>query len=287
MSQKQRKQQAVLIRDIVDAENKAKRERSAESNKNTEEMMVIMNEPNDDEESTHDGGESDASQRVRAATPVAAATSGDPLASLPAAGRPGYSRVARTGEVAYIKNRSDSLLAPCYYDTEDEEEENPDEILAATDEVEIEVAIDSGAVAHVVGPSQLPGSITVEQPEHGKLRNFVAANNGKIKNFGKANVRMELDTGNEINNTFQVADVSRPLHSVGVIADTKKEVLFTSGEAVVVPEGALSKFLGAIRQIAKYPRKGGLYVAKMKAKNPNPKPKPTTASTFGRQGPRR
>jgi hypothetical protein len=81
--------------------------------------------------------------------------------------------------------------------------------------------------------------------------------------------------------------VSRPLRSAGIIADTKKEVLFTRGEAVVVPEGALSKFLGAIRQIAKYPRKGGLYVARMKAKNPNPKPKPTPASTFGRQGPRR
>ena len=36
-----------------------------------------------------------------AATPVAADTSRDPLASLPAEGRPGYSRVARTGEAAY------------------------------------------------------------------------------------------------------------------------------------------------------------------------------------------
>ncbi len=303
-SQKQWKKQAVLVRDIVEAENKEKRERSVENNKNMEKMMVTMNEPNDDE-------------RIKTTTPAATAVSGDPLASLPSTGRPGYSRAARTG-AAGLKRRdgitgtgsihgcptgtgsihkvsleevdiplTETFLGPCYYDTEDEEEENPDEILAATDEVEIEVAIDSGAVAHVAGPSQLPGSITVEQPEHGKLRNFVAANNGKIKNFGKANVRMELDTGTEINNTFQVADVSRPLHSVGVIADTKKEVLFTRGEAVVVPEGALSKFLGAIRQIAKYPRKGGLYVARMKAKNPNPKPKPTPASTFGRQGPRR
>ncbi len=84
-----------------------------------------------------------------------------------------------------------------------------------------------------------------------------------------------------------MADVSRPLHSMGVIADTGKEILFTKGEAVVVPEGALSRFLGSVRQLAKYRRKGGLYVAKMKARNPNPKPKPGTASSFGRQGPRR
>ena len=45
------------------------------------------------------------------ATPVAAATSGDSLASLTAAGRPGYPRVARTGEVAYMKDRNDSPAA--------------------------------------------------------------------------------------------------------------------------------------------------------------------------------
>ena len=182
---------------------------------------------------------------------------------------------------------AETLLAPCYFDPDDEEELSSNEILAATDEVEIEVAADTGAVAHVVGPKHLPGSIAVTQPEDGKLRNFVSANDGKIKNYGKANVQLVQEDGTVIENTFNVADVSRPLHSMGVIADTGKEILFTKGEAVVVPEGALSKFLGSIRQLAKYRRKGGLYVAKMKARNPNPKPKPGTASSFGRQGPRR
>jgi transcription antitermination factor NusG len=125
----------------------------------------------------------------------------------------------------------------------------------------------------------------VEQPEDGKLRNFVGANNSRIKNFGKAKVVMTTDDGKDIMNTFNVADVSRPLHAVSVVCDTDKEVLFTKGEAVVVPDGALSRFLGTIKAIAKYPRKGGLYVARMRVKNP--RPKPATASGFGRQGTRR
>ncbi len=233
LSQKQRKKQALLIKDIVNAESTARRREDARPGKQDFQTMVMSdsNEPNDD----------------------------------------------------YFNGNLDRVLAPCYYETEDEEDDP--EILAATNEIDIEVAIDSGAVAHVAGPNHLPGNTPVEQPEDGKLRNFVAANGGKIKNFGEADVAMVQDSGQDICNTFQVADVSRPLHSVGVITDTKKEVLFTSAGAVVVPDRALSKFLGTIKAIAKYPRKGGLYVAKMRAKNP--KPKPATASGFGRQGQRR
>ena len=42
-----------------------------------------------------------------------------------------------------------------------------------------------------------------------------------------------------------------------------------AGQAVVVPEGSLSKFLGGITTSAKYTRKGGLYVTKVRARNPN------------------
>ena len=177
----------------------------------------------------------------------------------------------------------DRTVAPCYY--EEDDDEDGEEILAATEETEANVALDSGAVAHVVGPNELPGNTPVEQPEDGRLRNFVGANNSRIKNYGKAKVEMTTDDGKTITNTFNVADVSRPLHAVSVVCDTNKEVLFTKGEAVVVPDGALSRFLGAIKAIAKYPRKGGLYVAKMRVKNP--RPKPATASGFGRQGTRR
>ena len=291
MSQKQRKKQAVLIRDIVDAENKAKRERSAESNKNTEEMMVIMNEPNDDEESTHDGGESDASQRVRAATPVAAATSGDSLASLTAAGRPGYPRVARTGEVAYMKDRNDSPAAGrgsspdikvadtglpdtdsvhplgCLY-----YEDYGEDVIAVTDapeEVSVEVAVDSGAVDNVVGPDDLPGGVKVEPNKTGK--HFIGANSATITNHGMCTTILKDDRGQQIRCPWRVADVTRPLHSVSRITgpeegDGDHDVLFTNKKCVVVPPGVVEKIIAtlAIKPITEYKRKGGLYVAKMK-----------------------
>ena len=92
---------------------------------------------------------------------------------------------------------------------------------------------------------------------------------------------LEQENGREIDGTFQVADVTRPLHSTSRICDNKHEILFTAGEATVVPEGSLSRFLGQVRAVAKYPRLGGLYVAKMKAKAPRKK------SGFTRQGPKR
>ncbi len=120
----------------------------------------------------------------------------DPLASLPL-GRPGYHSAPSTDASSDLEDGDlDRVVAPCYY--EEDGEENSEEILAATEETEVDVAIDSGAVAHVVGPDDLPGNTPVEQPEDGKLRNFVAANNGRIKNFGKAKVVMTTDGGKDI-----------------------------------------------------------------------------------------
>ena len=94
---------------------------------------------------------------------------------------------------------------------------------------------------------------------------------------------MVTEDGKNINNVVQVADVTRALHSTGLICDTKKEVLFTETEAVVVPAGALSKFLGSLKKVAAYKRKGGLYVAKMKIRK-RVNPDSASASPFGRQG---
>ena len=171
------------------------------------------------------------------------------------------------------------------------EEDEDDEINAAAheDRTEIEVAADSGAVANCASPKDLPASAVVKVPTHKKLRNFVDASGGGIKNHGEAEVILEQEGDfADVLSTFQVTDVVRPLHSVGEICDGRTveehEVLFTSGEATVVPAGALSRFLGQIKQQAKYRRKGkGLYLAKMYAK-PKSKPDKAKAPGFGRQG---
>ncbi len=145
------------------------------------------------------------------------------------------------------------------------------------------MAIDSGCVAHTANPANIPGNVNVIKPEDPKkLGNFVGAGGHTIKRYGKATVELEADDGGVIGNTFQVAAVTRPLHSVSVVADANHEVLFTKGEATVVPEGSLSKYLMYIKAVAKYQRKGGLYVARMRARAPK-----AAKSTFGRPGQRR
>ena len=61
---------------------------------------------------------------------------------------------------------------------------------------------------------------------------------------------------------YNVADVTRTLHSTGQICDHGYETLHTKYGAVVVPEGSLSKFLAEDMVVTKYARKsGGLYLA--------------------------
>ena len=163
------------------------------------------------------------------------------------------------------------------------ESDDDDEVLNMDDEVEIEVAQDSGSVDHCASPKDIPKAVKVMKPENGRLRNFVAANGDRIKNYGKAHVSLIQEGGNVVDGSFNVADVTRPLHSTGKICDESKEVLFTKGEATVVPAGALSQFLGAVRHIAKYKRDGGLYLAKMKVRVRRDG-KPANKPGFGRQG---
>ena len=155
------------------------------------------------------------------------------------------------------------------------------DVLEIDEEIWMWVAADSGAVDHVTPPKSLPGSLEVTRTS--RTRDFVAANNDPIKNHGECTTTLEQENGTEVQNVFQVAEVSRPLHSVSKICDNQKEMLFMQDQAVVVPAGTFANLLGSVRVIAKYPRQGGLYVAKMKAKNP----KAAKTSSFGRPGARR
>ncbi len=163
------------------------------------------------------------------------------------------------------------------------EMESDDEILNAEEEKIIEVAVDSGCVAHCAEPDCIPPSVSVKPPPPGS-KNFVGAGGHTIKRYGKAEVVLEQENGSEVNNVFQVADVTRPLHSVSQIADTNKEILFTKGECLVVPEGALSRYLKGIKVFARYGRRGGLYLSRMTVRDPKKKREPRPKSGFARPG---
>ena len=132
-------------------------------------------------------------------------------------------------------------------------------------EVEVDVAADSGACAHVFGPDDLPGNVKVNNVVR---RRFHGANNSPIEHHGEAVVHLVQEDGTVATSTVQVAEVCRPLHSVSTICDGKKEMLYTDEEAVVVPKGSLSKFLAQCQRLATYPRVGGLYVARVKVRSP-------------------
>ena len=198
------------------------------------------------------------------------------------------SRAKETFIVEDFEYRPPGQVAVCEYAEEDEEGEENDEVNAAEDVLTVPVALDSGTVEHVAGPAHLPASTPVVKPASGrKSRNFVGANGSHIANYGEAAVEMEQEDETVISGSFHVADVTRPLHSTSRICDSVSkscpaghEVLYTKGEAVVVPEGSFSRFLGQVRRVATYKRTGGLYVARMKLRTPKIK------ADFTRQGPK-
>jgi hypothetical protein len=188
------------------------------------------------------------------------------------------SQVQESNDGGDTPNHEPNVLFPLEYAKPDE-----DLIANAEEKMEILVAMDSGCVAHTVHPRHVPSTVAID--DSGINRDFTDAGGGSIANHGKIAITLEQEDLADVDSSASVADVCRPLHSVSTTCDTGKEVLFTRGMCTVVPEGALSRFLGQIRHHARYPRKGGLYVAKMRVKargSKDPKPKPKAG--FGRQG---
>ena len=148
---------------------------------------------------------------------------------------------------------------------EDEEEEARIMELAMT-EMELEVALDSGSVAHVANPSHLPADAVVVPNETG--RHFQGANESHIENYGTCRTRLQdLQTNVVADCGWSVAEVARPFHAVckltGTVEEPKHDVLFTASRAVVVPHGIVERLLKTEKPLMQYDRKGGLFVARM------------------------
>ncbi len=157
-------------------------------------------------------------------------------------------------------------------------EEEEDELLGNIRErVRIRPAMDSGAVANVLHPKDLPADAEPKPNTSG--RHFVGANNSKIEKYGSCVTKLESDLG-VIGCNWQLADVSRPLHSVSEVTGPvehpvgKQDVLFNNRKCVVVPPGVVDRILKELRikPVAEYQREGNLYLADM------------VMSTFGRPG---
>ena len=140
---------------------------------------------------------------------------------------------------------------------------DPVSILAATDkweDIEFEVALDSGAVVHVCAPSDVPGYAVQESPGSRRGQQFLMGDGGTIDNLGQSSLNLQ-DNGKDLQSVFQIAAVTRPLMSVGRICDQGHSILFNATMAVVNAEDG--------SELCRFERQsGGLYIAKLKLTKP-------------------
>ncbi len=177
--------------------------------------------------------------------------------------------------------RSSKFGINCVMEEEEEEEEEEEQeeeeplIASAVEKVKVQVAMDSAAVDNVVHPRDLPGD--AEPTPNRTGRHFVGAQGGHIEKYGSVDTKLETDLG-AIGCHWQLADVTRPLHSVAKVTGPedhptgKQDVLFTNKKCVVVPPGVVEKILQTVQPVVEYARTGNLYIADMEM------------SSFPRQG---
>ena len=138
----------------------------------------------------------------------------------------------------------------------------------AWEDLEFDVALDSGSVVHVCSIADVPGYRLDESPGSRKCQDFMMGDGGTIPNLGQSCLKLtDSSVGRDMQSIFQIAAVTRPLMSVGRICDEGHSVTFNNVCAVVNdPSGA---------EICRFHRSpGGLYVAKLKLRSP---------SSFGRR----
>ena len=130
-------------------------------------------------------------------------------------------------------------------------------------DVEFEVALDSGSQDHVCDEVDCPGYMTEQSPGTSRGQCFIVGNGGRLDNLGQRSLNLEPfnDASTPLSSCFQIARVTRPLMSVGRICDNGMKVEFDDKQAVVRDaEG---------QQVCVFERKpGGLYTCKFRLKSP-------------------
>jgi len=128
----------------------------------------------------------------------------------------------------------------------------------------LKVALDSGAGAHVINKSAVPGHSVQPSAMSQAGAAFLAADGGRIENQGE--IRLNLLSHDskgqchKISSKFEAANVTRALWSVGLICDSGLLVHFNSDRATVSEKGG--------KELCVFVRTNGLYVAEVDVENP-------------------
>ena len=136
------------------------------------------------------------------------------------------------------------------------------------DEV-IEIALDSGAGDHVAAPKEAPAYTIEDSPGSLAGQHFTGAGGHRMKNQGQVRLHLRAENGKkgrDIRTTFQMAQVTRPLMSVSKVCDSGLWVKIDKDMATIMDKNG--------KEVCRFMRRGGLYIAKMRIRNPHFKPKP-------------
>ena len=131
------------------------------------------------------------------------------------------------------------------------------------EDVEFEVALDSGCTDHVCADLDTPGYLLEESAASRCGGGFTIGDGGILPNQGQKRLHFENDAKLSIGSVFQIARVARPLMSVGRICDLGSHIAFTDSTATVLaPDGT------QVYQLIR--KEGGLYIVKLKLKRTMP-----------------
>ena len=130
--------------------------------------------------------------------------------------------------------------------------------------LEVECCLDTGSSIHAADRIDFPGFDVTESDGSRAGQKFQAAGGSLIENEGQVSALMTAPgspIGTELQFCFQIAKVTRPLISVTKMTEKGElQILCKKDEALVLDSKN--------RTVAKFARKGGLYVAVMKVRNP-------------------
>ena len=133
---------------------------------------------------------------------------------------------------------------------------------------EVKITADSGAVDHVA-PRTLAKSTPVMETKASKMGvHYVAANGSEIKNEGEKRINAFTDKGLPINMTWQIAEVKKPLASIGRICDAGNVAVFTEKGGYIVGKSGAKHIIEAVNHCGedkmKMNRENGVYNFRIK-----------------------
>ena len=126
----------------------------------------------------------------------------------------------------------------------------------------IRVTADSGASDHVA-PLTTARHIKLEETEASRSGLcYQSANGERISNLGQRNIKALTNEGEVVAMTWQVADIKRPLASIGRMCDAGNAAIFTKLGGYIIPEGTVRNLINQIEdngKMLKMNRENGMY----------------------------